>query len=81
MKSFEEWTAKLAEQEKPKDFKDWAFWEERGEVSTSSRYLGAFCCNCRSCEEPYPISHYIGADEFEPGDEYLMCGGSPRCCP
>lgn len=81
MKSFEEWTVGIAGQEKPKDWKDWEFWEDRGEVSTNSKWPGAFTCRCRSCEEPYPISHYCGADEFDPESDYLMCGGAPWCSP
>lgn len=80
MKSFDQWTQEMADSGKP-HHSDWSFWFDRGEVRVDPKYPKSFCVSCRSCEHNYPISDYIGADEFDPEDPYLLCGRSDRCIP
>lgn len=81
MKPFDQWVDEIRAQNnptKPPETKTWEDWEDEGEVT---RVDNTFMTRCRSCGERYAISDYIGPEEFDPSDEYLVCGRSLYCCP
>lgn len=78
MKSFEEWL-QVSPLAPPKEG-SWQYWEDEGHGLLHDN--GDFKITCCRCDRDFPVSDFIGPEEFDPNTpETFYCGGSERCCP